>query len=70
MTSPILFLDFDGLLHPGSKVDSGFLCRAPDLEEALAGLDLGIEVSSNGRFYEIRAWVQTPVLSRWLHASV
>ena len=51
MTPRILFLDFDGVLHPGSGVDSGFLCRAPDLEEALAGQDLRIVVSSSWRFH-------------------
>jgi len=51
MTSPLLFLDFDGVLHPGSGVDSGFLCCAPDLEEALAGHELRIVVSSSWRFH-------------------
>lgn len=51
MATPILFLDFDGVLHPGSGVDSGFMCRAPDLEEALSGHDLRIVVSSSWRFH-------------------
>jgi hypothetical protein len=51
MPPRILFLDFDGVLHPGSGVDSGFLCRAPDLEEALSGHDLRIVVSSSWRFH-------------------
>ena len=51
MAFPILFLDFDGVLHPSSGVDSGFLCRAPDLEEALSGHDLRIVVSSSWRFH-------------------
>jgi hypothetical protein len=51
MPPRMLFLDFDGVLHPGSGVDSGFLCRAPDLEEALSGHDLRIVVSSSWRFH-------------------
>lgn len=51
MPVPLLFLDFDGVLHPGSGVDSGFLCRASDLEEALSGHDLRIVVSSSWRFH-------------------
>jgi len=51
MPVPLLFLDFDGVLHPGSGVDSGFLCRALDLEEALSGHDLRIVVSSSWRFH-------------------
>lgn len=49
--SPLLFLDFDGMLHPGSGVESDLLCRTPDLEEALAGRALRLLVSSSWRFH-------------------
>lgn len=51
VASPVLFLDFDGVLHPGSGVDSGFMCRAPDLEATLAGHDVRIVISSSWRLH-------------------
>lgn len=64
-SAPILFLDFDGVLHPGNGVDSGFLCRAPDdakLEFPSPCLELiacdprtGVGVEQAG---ELRRWLR------------
>jgi len=43
--TPILFLDFDGVLHPGSGLGQTRFSRATALEAALAGRELRIVVS-------------------------
>ena len=48
---PILFLDIDGVLHPGSGLDSGLMCRAEDLADAIAGQEVRIVISSSWRFH-------------------
>jgi hypothetical protein len=48
---PVLFLDIDGVLHPGNGIETGLLCRAKALEEALSGLNVRIVVSSSWRFH-------------------
>lgn len=50
--TPILFLDFDGVMHPASYVEGrqGF-CNAPWLEAVVAKHDLRIVVSSSWRFH-------------------
>ena len=48
--TPLLFLDFDGVLHPASAHQSAPFSRAPLLVEALAEQDVGIVVSSSWRF--------------------
>ena len=48
---PILFLDFDGVLHPGSGLGQTRFSRATVLEAALAGHELRIVVSSSWRFH-------------------
>jgi hypothetical protein len=49
--APVLFLDIDGVLHPGSGSASGKMCRAPDLADALVGQELRIVISSSWRFH-------------------
>ncbi len=51
MIQPVLFLDIDGVLHPGSGMESGLLCRAKELEAALLGFEVRIVVSSSWRFH-------------------
>lgn len=48
---PVLFLDIDGVLHPGNGIETGLLCRAKALEEALSDLNVRIVVSSSWRFH-------------------
>lgn len=50
--TPILFLDFGGVMHPASYVEvrQGF-CNAPWLEAVVAKHDLRIVVSSSWRFH-------------------
>ena len=46
----LLFLDFDGVLHPTHFAGEDPFNRAHLLEESLAGSDLGIVISSSWRF--------------------
>jgi HAD domain in Swiss Army Knife RNA repair proteins len=46
----LLFLDFDGVLHPTHFAGEDPFNRVHLLEEALAGSDLGIVISSSWRF--------------------
>ena len=49
--SPILFLDFDGVLHPASAYATAPFSRATLLDEALAGVEVQLVVSSSWRFH-------------------
>jgi hypothetical protein len=46
-----LFLDFDGVLHPNLCARSAWFSRMPLLEQALAGTDVRIVISSSWRFH-------------------
>ena len=46
----LLFLDFDGVLHPTHFAGEDPFNRVHLLEESLAGSDLGIVISSSWRF--------------------
>jgi len=48
--SKLLFLDFDGVLHPSHLTSESPFSRVYLLEEALTGQDLGIVISSSWRF--------------------
>jgi hypothetical protein len=47
----LLFLDYDGVLHPTSAVDADLFCRAELLLEALGGADCSIVISSSWRHH-------------------
>ena len=49
--APLLFLDFDGVLHPGSGLAGGAFTCASLLEQTLQGLDVDVVVSSSWRFH-------------------
>ncbi|MBK8073166.1 MAG: hypothetical protein IPK34_14665 [Ramlibacter sp.] len=49
-TPPLLFLDFDGVLHPMSGHATAGFVRAPALAEALEPFDCDVVVSSSWRF--------------------
>lgn len=53
--APILFLDFDGVLHPNLCRTQDWFCRMPLLEETLAGRDVEIVISSSWRFHHEHA---------------
>lgn len=46
----VLFLDFDGVLHPSSPGIDPLFSRAPLLEEALINHEIPIVISSSWRF--------------------
>ena len=48
---PLLFLDFDGVLHPGSGTPGAMFTRAGSLVEAIEGFELRIVISSSWRFH-------------------
>ena len=48
---PVLFLDFDGVLHPGSGLGDTRLMHAKTLEAALRGLSVQLVISSSWRFH-------------------
>ncbi|HNU11695.1 MAG TPA: HAD domain-containing protein [Rubrivivax sp.] len=50
-TRRLLFLDFDGVLHPTSGGDASLFCRADPLLEALEGADCAIVISSSWRHH-------------------
>lgn len=66
--APLLFLDFDGVLHPASAYATAPFSRAPLLEEALAGFEVRLVVSSSWRFHhslpEIRSRLPRALASR------
>ena len=51
MTKKCLFLDFDGVLHPGFASEQQYFCRMPFLEDVLRDFDADIVVSSSWRFH-------------------
>lgn len=51
MEAPTLYLDFDGVLHPGSAQPEERFSRRQLLIEALDGFELNIVVSSSWRFH-------------------
>ncbi len=48
----LVFLDFDGVLHPTSAGPSDLFCQAALLEEVLLGTDCGIVISSSWRHHD------------------
>ena len=49
-TCPTLFLDFDGVLHPGHAKPADYLCKMPLLVEAIGDSGVKIIISSSWRF--------------------
>jgi len=47
----ILFLDFDGVLHPNHASEEHYFVRLPVLEKALSAGDCNIVISSSWRFH-------------------
>ena len=47
----LVFLDFDGVLHPTSATEWILFCRAPHLQQALANHDCGLVISSSWRHH-------------------
>jgi HAD domain in Swiss Army Knife RNA repair proteins len=47
----ILFLDFDGVLHPNLAPEDGCFVRAPALAELIGGTGLQVVISSSWRFH-------------------
>ncbi len=47
----LLFLDFDGVLHPTSAGQEELFCRLDLLEEALCGAEYGLIISSSWRHH-------------------
>jgi hypothetical protein len=51
MDQPLLYLDFDGVLHPNFASPSTYFCYLPLLEQALEGTPVQLVVSSSWRFH-------------------
>ncbi len=51
VSTKLLFLDFDGVLHSGNANSEQRFARAPALEEALGTHRCGIVISSSWRFH-------------------
>lgn len=47
----LLFLDFDGVLHPTSASQEELFCRLDLLDQALSGGDYGLVISSSWRHH-------------------
>lgn len=50
MSHPTLYLDFDGVLHPGHFREAERFCQQGLLAEAITGHELDIVISSSWRF--------------------
>ncbi len=50
MSAPILFLDFDGVLHPASAYQTNAFCCAPALADCLRPYPCDVVISSSWRF--------------------
>jgi len=50
-TTPTLFLDFDGVLHPSLARTEDYFCRMPLLENAIGGRTVDIIISSSWRLH-------------------
>jgi hypothetical protein len=61
MSCPTLYLDFDGVLHPGHAQPSDRFCNQEVLLEAIEGVDLDIVVSSSWRFQYTTAKLKSVV---------
>jgi HAD domain in Swiss Army Knife RNA repair proteins len=48
----VLFLDFDGVLHPTTPGLDPFFVKAPLLDQALVGFQIPIVISSSWRFFQ------------------
>ena len=73
MPSPLLFLDFDGVLHTGSG-RAGAMCHlAPALDDAIGESPLRIVIASSWRFHreldEIVAWLPASLGERVVGAT-
>ena len=59
--APVLFLDFDGVLHPGSGLSDTRLIHAKTLDASLAQRVVGatgsVHIGRWPRFHEIEAWL-------------
>ena len=68
MSSSILYLDFDGVLHPASGRPEHLFCYAPRLADCLAGREVAIVISSSWRFQyslqELRALLPRELAAR------
>ncbi|MGA1527066.1 MAG: HAD domain-containing protein [Burkholderiaceae bacterium] len=50
MSTPTLFLDFDGVLHSMSGYRDEAFCKLPLLEDLISDIEVDIVVSSSWRF--------------------
>ena len=48
----LIFLDFDGVLHPSSAQPADHFCRSGLIAEVLTGVDCGIVISSSWRHHQ------------------
>lgn len=49
---PVLFLDFDGVLHPNGCTPTDYFCLLPALADTITPFELDIVISSSWRFHK------------------
>ena len=66
MDAKVLFLDFDGVLHPNLAPEDAYFGCAPALGELIGGVDLQVVISSSWRFHHPLPYIlrQLPVTLR------
>jgi len=55
---PVLFLDFDGVLHPNCSAPSDCFCLLPALADTIAPFELDIVISSSWRHHRTLRWMK------------
>lgn len=56
--SPVLFLDFDGVLHPNRCAPTDCFCLLPPLAATVAQFDVTVVISSTWRFRKSLRWIK------------
>lgn len=55
---PVLFLDFDGVLHPNCCPPAECFCLLPPLAETIAQFDVNVVISSTWRRHKSFRWLR------------
>jgi hypothetical protein len=56
---PLLFLDFDGVLHPNCSSRADLFCRVPALIASIAPFEVGVVISSSWRLHRSLRWIKS-----------
>ncbi len=57
-SKPILFLDFDGVLHPNGCAPADCFCLLPALADTITPFEIDIVISSSWRIHRSLGWMK------------